>query len=135
MSSFYFAVSGKPSTIQKVYQKLNEFLFGLDYVSDGYEKTVFLPRGTSEIEVLDKRGRIVSYYKSDFSIRYEFSTKFIRNEGRTIGQNSKLVLKLNSEDPFKLVNFSSKISQLDPSFNLKENYSFELEDAEDLDLI
>ncbi|MBU2612474.1 MAG: hypothetical protein KKB62_02015 [Nanoarchaeota archaeon] len=124
MDDFYFSICGRPHEIQKVYNRLRSFFSELDYASDSYFKTLLLPRGTSEIEVLSKKGYIVSFFGKDFSVYSNFTTNFLRNSGSTRGYNSKLVLKVSSDNPLKLMELVSSIESVDPLFENKENYSF-----------
>ncbi|PJE81791.1 hypothetical protein COU58_00495 [Candidatus Pacearchaeota archaeon CG10_big_fil_rev_8_21_14_0_10_32_42] len=124
MESFCFSVSGEPHKIQKVYNKLKNFLNGIEYTSDSYMKTVLLPRGTSEIEVLDKKGHTFSFFKSNLSFYANLVTNFRRESGRTIGYNSRLSIKLHSHDHSNLIKMISSVSEIDPVLENKENYGF-----------
>ena len=124
MEKFCFTVCGKPHNIQKIYNKLKNFFSEFDYVSDSYVKTTLLPRGTSEIEVLSKKGYIVSFFGEDFSFYSKFTTSFLRMSGASRGYNSKLTLKFFSENPSKLIRAISSIEGVDPSFEQKDNYTF-----------
>jgi len=135
MENFYFIVSGKPHFIQKIYNKVKNSLSDFDYSLDEYSKYISLPRGSSEIEVLDKKGYNILYLGEGFSIYSTFSTNFFRKDGRIFGKDSKLMLEIKSTNPSKLVKISSKISEVDPIFQCKKNFSFELEKSDELDLI
>ncbi|NCO18395.1 hypothetical protein GW922_03365 [Candidatus Pacearchaeota archaeon] len=133
MRSFYFTISGSPHFLQEIYNRFKDSLSDLNYSSDSYSRFISLQRGSSEIEVLDKKGYIILHWGNGFSIYSHFSTNFFRKNGGAFGKNSKLVLKVNSEDPNKMIKVSSKISQVDSIFESKKNYSFEMEEPKDFD--
>ncbi|MCR4327452.1 MAG: hypothetical protein NUV46_02630 [Nanoarchaeota archaeon] len=124
MKSFCFSVSGKPHEIQKVYNKLKNFLLDVNYFSDSYSKNTLLPRGSSEIEVIKKKGYIFSFFNKNVSFHSNFTTSFLRESGRTFGYNSRLSVRINSDDPSKLIKAISQVSEVDPVFLKKESYGF-----------
>ena len=129
-----FSISGKPHEIQKLYNKFIILLSKINYVSDSYFKTQFLPRGTSEIEVLAKKGYMVSFFGVGLSVYSNFTTEFSRDCGKTLGKESNLRIKLESHDFSKLTKTASEIGYIDPVF--EGNYHLIDEEKKDfLDIL
>ncbi|MDP3966481.1 MAG: hypothetical protein Q8Q04_03040 [archaeon] len=137
MERFGFSISGKPCQIGKVYNKFKDLFSDWNSISCPYQETVSLPRGYyDEIEVLSKKGYHVIHFSGDSQIYSHLSTKFFRDKGMTLGINSKLNFVIKSDDFSKLTKILSKISEVDPVFEEKENNSFlEERNPEFLDFI
>jgi len=87
---------------------------------------ICVPRETSEIEVIDKKGYSIFYFEKDKTIFSHLFTKFRRDKGKTFGIFSKLVLEFHSKNFEVVPDIVKKLEELNFSFNFERKVNFNL---------
>lgn len=119
MAQRYLILSGRPSEVSPTNTKLRHF-FKENYVAgEGYDEKSFSFERSSPH---NKRGYVNLFLGEGFSIHSYFRTRTTIVDNQIRGLMSKLIVKVNSEDPKKLVDLCLGITSLNEEFEVSDYF-------------